>query len=144
VLHAGLATGPHSIADERVMQTLNRLEELFAAEYALNRQAGAALAFGRYTGDTYFSGGAYFFCTFGAAEFYYKRAAATADAGLLAKGDAILAMARRSIPASGEISEQFDQTTGEQSSAKSLTWSYASFLTCWRARKSALAAAGNG
>jgi len=138
VLHAGLTDGPHSIADDRVLQTLNRLEELFAAEYTLNREAGAALAFGRYTGDSYFSGGAYFFCTFGAAEFYYKLAAAKGDASLIAKGDAILAMARRSIPASGEISEQFDQTTGEQTSAKSLTWSYASFLTAWDARKHAL------
>lgn len=137
VLHAGLATGPHSIADERVMQTLNRLEALFAAEYALNRKAGAGLALGRYTGDNYFSGGAYFFCTFGAAEFYYKLAAATANASLIAKGDAILDMARQSIPPSGEISEQFDQTTGEQTSAKSLTWSFASFLTAWDARKHA-------
>ncbi len=134
----GWRTGPHSIADDRVMQTLNRLEELFAADYALNREAGAALAIGRYKGDSYFSGGAYFFCTFGAAEFYYKLAAAKADAGLIAKGDAILAMARRSIPPSGEISEQFDQTTGAQTSAKSLTWSYASFLTAWDARKRAL------
>lgn len=137
VLHAGLTDGPHSIADPRVMQTLNRLEELFASGYALNRNAGAALAIGRYAGDSYFSGGAYFFCTFGAAEFYYKLAALTADASLIAKGDAILDMARRSIPPSGEISEQFDQTTGAQTSAKSLTWSYASFLTAWDARKRA-------
>ena len=138
VLHAGLTDGPHSIADDRALQTLNRLEELFAAEYALNRKAGAALAIGRYTGDTYFSGGAYFFCTFGAAEFYYKLAAANADVGLIAKGDAIMEMARRSIPPSGEISEQFDQTTGAQTSAKSLTWSYASYLTAWDARRHAL------
>lgn len=138
VLHAGLTDGPHSIADDRVLQTLNRLEDLFAAEYALNRDTGAALAIGRYTGDSYFSGGAYFFCTFGAAEFYYKLAVAKADAGLIAKGDAIMEMARRSIPPSGEISEQFDQTTGAQTSAKSLTWSYASFLTAWDARKHAL------
>jgi glucoamylase len=138
VLHAGLAGGPHSIADDRALQTLNRLEDLFATEYALNRKAGTALAIGRYTGDTYFSGGAYFFCTFGAAEFYYKRAAAAGDASLIPKGDAILSMARRSIPPTGEISEQFDQTSGAQTSAKSLTWSYASYLTCWDARKHAM------
>ncbi len=138
VLHAGLTTGRHSIADDRVLQTFDRLEDLFAADYALNREAGAALAFGRYKGDSYFSGGAYFFCTFGAAEFCYKRAAAIGDASLIAKGDAILDMARRSIPPSGEISEQFDQTTGAQTSAKSLTWSYASYLTVWDARKGAV------
>jgi glucoamylase len=138
VLHSGRRQGPHSLTDPRVAATLGKLEALFAADYALNRAAGAGLAFGRYRGDVYFSGGAYFFCTFGAAEFCYKLAAETRDAGLLAKGDAILAMARRSIPDTGEIAEQFDQTTGEQTSAKSLTWSYASYLTCWRARKAAL------
>ena len=144
VLHAGRRNGRHSIKDVRAVKTLEALEALFAADYALNREAGAGLALGRYRDDVYFSGGAYFFCTFGAAEFYYKRAAAARDAGLLAKGDAILAMARRSIPASGDISEQFDQTTGAQTSAKSLTWSYASFLTCWQARKAALSAVGRG
>jgi glucoamylase len=141
VLHSGRREGPHSVGDPRVAATLTKLEELFAADYALNREAGAGLALGRYKGDVYFSGGAYFFCTFGAAEFYYKLAALKGgDAALVAKGDAILAMARRSIPDTGEISEQFDQTTGEQTSAKSLTWSYASYLTCWHARKAALAA----
>jgi glucoamylase len=142
VLHAGRRNGRHSIRDVRVAKTLEKLEDLFAQDYALNREAGAGLALGRYKDDTYFSGGAYFFCTFGAAEFYYKLAAATRDAAPLAKGDAIFAMARRSIPASGEIAEQFDQTTGEQTSAKSLTWSYASFLTCWQARKAAVGSGG--
>jgi glucoamylase len=144
VLHAGRRNGRHSIRDVRVAKTLEALEALFAQDYALNREAGAGLALGRYKGDVYFSGGAYFFCTFGAAEFYYKLAATTRDAAPIAKGDAIFAMARRSIPASGEIAEQFDQTTGAQTSAKSLTWSYASFLTCWSARKAALAAIGGG
>jgi glucoamylase len=138
VLHSGRREGSHSIADPRVAATLAKLEELFAADYALNRAAGVGLALGRYHGDVYFSGGAYFFCTFGAAEFYYKLAAAKREPALIAKGDAILAMARRSIPDTGEISEQFDQTTGAQTSAKSLTWSYASYLTCWHARKAAL------
>jgi glucoamylase len=142
VLHAGRTSGRHSIRDVRVAKTLEVLEALFTQDYALNREAGAGLALGRYKDDVYYSGGAYFFCTFGAAEFYYKLAAATRDSTPLAKGDAIFAMARRSIPASGEISEQFDQTTGAQTSAKSLTWSYASFLTCWSARKAALAAIG--
>ena len=138
VLHSGRREGPHSIADPRVVATLHKLEELFAADYALNHESGQGLALGRYRGDTYFSGGAYFFCSFGAAEFYYKLAAITRDAGLIASGDAILAMARRSIPDTGEIAEQFDQTTGAQTSAKNLTWSYASYLTCWHARKEAL------
>jgi glucoamylase len=144
VLHSGRLTGQHSIADPRVARTLEKLEELFAADYALNREAGAGLALGRYKNDVYFSGGAYFFCTFGAAEFYYKLAAETGDARLIAKGDAILEMARRSIPPEGDISEQFDQTTGEQTSAKNLTWSHGSFITCWHARKAALASRFEG
>jgi glucoamylase len=140
VLHAGRGNGRHSAGDVRAASTLEALEQVFAADYALNREVGAGLALGRYRNDVYFSGGAYFFCTFGAAEFYYKRAVAIREPGLIDKGNAIFAMARRSIPASGEIAEQFDQTTGAQTSAKSLTWSYASFLTCWQARKAAIAA----
>jgi glucoamylase len=142
VLHAGLPAGadnPHSVADPRIAATLRELEALFLADYALNQGAGAALALGRYRGDSYISGGAFFFSTFGGAEFYYKLAAAKRDRTMIAKGDAILQMARRSIPASGEMAEQFDQTTGEQTSAKNLTWSYASFITAWDARKTALA-----
>jgi glucoamylase len=137
LLHSGRRVGPHSVADPRAAETLQSLEALFAGHYALNRAAGAPLAFGRYKDDSYFSGGAYFFCTLAAAEFYYALAELRGDAHLLAKGDAILAMARRSIPPSGEMSEQFDQTTGEQTSAKSLTWSYAAFITAWDARKRA-------
>jgi glucoamylase len=138
ILRAGLPEGPHSITDERVAQTMYRLEKLFAAEYAVNRGAAAALAFGRYSGDRYFSGGAYFVCTFGAAEFYYKLAMAKSDGCLIDRGDTILSFARGSIPSSGEVSEQFDQATREQTSARSLTWSYAAFITAWSARKDAL------
>ncbi len=35
---------------------------------------------GRYAGDRYFSGGAYYFSTLGAAEFYYALAEAVAEA----------------------------------------------------------------
>jgi glucoamylase len=44
-----------------------------------------------------------------------------------------IAMVRIHAPASGELSEQFDQTSGAQMSAKNLTWSYATFAS----RKSA-------
>ncbi len=138
VLHAGWPDGRFSVGDEQAAITLKRLEERFAADYAINRGAGAGIAFGRYGADTYVSGGAWFISTFGAAEFCYKRALATADRGLIARGDAMLEMARRFIPASGDISEQFDQTTGEQTSAKDLTWSHAAFITAWEARQNAL------
>jgi glucoamylase len=59
--------------------------------------------------------------------------------GLLKKGDAIMATVQRYTPATGELSEQFDQDTGEQRSAKNLGWSYAAFVTAFAARKRACA-----
>lgn len=61
--------------------------------------------------------------------------------GLLKKGDAIMATVQRYTPATGELSEQFDQNTGEQRSAKNLGWSYAAFVTAFTARKRACACA---
>jgi glucoamylase len=144
VIHARLQGGPNSVQDPRVQATVIKLEELFAAEYALNRGRTSGIVFGRYKGDRYVSGGAYYFCTFGAAEYYYRLAAAVPAraAEFVAKGDAILARTRASIPPSGDLSEQFDQTTGEQTSAKDLSWSYACFITAWDARQAALLKAG--
>jgi glucoamylase len=144
VLHAGIETGEHSVQDPLVRVTLHKLEELFASDYALNRGRTSGLLFGRYKGDRYFSGGAYYFCTFGAAEYYYRLAAAIpADAGEnIAKADAILSRTREFMPASGDLSEQLDQTTGAQTSASDLSWSYACFITAWDARQGACAKAG--
>jgi glucoamylase len=138
VLHAGLESGPHSVRDQRVHATLRRLAALFAADYAINRGASAPFAYGRYRGDIYVSGGAYYFSSFAAAEFHYRLAHAAQAPSFIAAGDAILAGVRRFIPASGELSEQFDRTTGAQTSARNLSWSYASFITAWDARKRAL------
>ena len=122
--------------------TAARLEALFAAEYALNRGRARPFAIGRYKGDKYYSGGAYYFSTFGMAEFHYRRAAAELSRGSIsgagssiAAGDAILEAMRAHIPATGDLSEQFDQTTGAQTSAKNLTWSYAAFISAWDARR---------
>ena len=146
VLHAGLESGPHSVQDARVRATFQKLEELFAQEYALNHGRKSGLVFGRYKGDTYVSGGAYYFSTFGAAEYYYRLAAAVPPeaAGLIAQGDAILSRTREFIPVSGDLSEQLDQTTGAQTSAPDLSWSYACFITAWDARRAALTQAGSG
>ena len=148
VLHARLDSGPHSVLDPRVRATMARLEALFAADYAINRSRVRPFAMGRYKDDRYYSGGAYYFATFGTAEFYYRQAcaaragalAAASAAPLIADGDAILDAARRYVPDSGALSEQFDQASGTQTSAKNLTWSYAAFLTAWDARQAALGA----
>ena len=98
----------------------------------------AAPAMGRYAGDVYYSGGAYYFATLGAAEFYYRLAAASRDRDLIAKGDSFMATVRAHTPASGELSEQFDRTTGAQTSAKNLAWSHAALITALAARRKSL------
>ena len=144
VLHAGIGKGPHSVQDERVLLTFKKLQELFAAEYAINSGGGHGIMFGRYKGDSYVSGGAYYFSTFGAAEFYYRAAEATPSHrdALIERGDAVLARTRDFVPGSGGLSEQFDQTTGAPASAKDLSWSYACFITAWHARQTALGQKG--
>jgi glucoamylase len=141
-IHAGDGAAAHSPDDPRMIATLSRLEELFDAAYAINRArpAGRGPAMGRYAGDVYFSGGAYYFSTLGAAEFCFKAARHAAHpASLLERGDAYLRTVRAFTPASGELSEQFDQHTGEQRSARDLAWSYAAFITCIAARREAVA-----
>jgi glucoamylase len=113
-----------------MLATLARLDELFGAEYAINRgrPADRGPALGRYAGDKYYSGGAYYFSTLGAAEFCYR-------AGLLARGDAYLRTVQAYTPQNGDLSEQFDQNTGLPTSARQLAWSYAAFITCMAARR---------
>jgi glucoamylase len=96
---------------------------------------------GRYRGDVYYSGGAYYFSTLAAAEFCF-RAAVTVHgskkgihSGFRDRGDAFLETVRAFTPPSGDMSEQFDQATGAQSSARHLAWSYAAFISCVTARR---------
>ena len=94
---------------------------------------------GRYAGDVYFSGGAYYFSTLGAAEFCFRASAQSADGGgWIKRGDAFLETVRAFTPPEGDMSEQFDQRTGAQTSARHLAWSYAAFITCVAARRLAL------
>jgi len=140
-IHAGDGAAAHSPDDPRMVATLSRLEELFDAAYAINRARPAARgpAMGRYAGDIYFSGGAYYFSTLGAAEFCFKAARHAAHPpSLIERGDAYLRTVRAYTPANGELSEQFDQHTGEQRSARHLAWSYAAFITCIAARREAV------
>jgi glucoamylase len=121
-----------------VQATLQRLEDLFDSAYPINqgRPTHRGPAMGRYKGDVYFSGGAYYFSTLGAAEFCYLAAAqSTRAAAWIGKGDAFLETVRQYTPENGELSEQFDQRTGVQTSAKHLAWSYAAFISCLAARR---------
>jgi glucoamylase len=127
------------VRDPRMHATLARLEMLFDAEYAINRdRSGRGPAMGRYAGDVYYSGGAYYFSTLAAAEFCFRAAAYSqgpAQRALIARGDAFVATVRAFTPPSGDLSEQFDQRTGVQRSAQQLAWSYAAFITCVEARR---------
>jgi glucoamylase len=181
VLHAARTAGAHCVLDPKVMATLARLEDLFEESYPVNRlrPSNSAPAMGRYAGDNYFSGGAYYFSTLGAAEYYYALAEAIAGGACLPtagknevfllrlrapgdfrelspedqrrymftesmkRGDQFIATVAAFTPAVGELSEQFDQKTGAQTSAKSLTWSYAAFITAAARRKAALQCAGS-
>ena len=46
-----------------------------------------------------------------------------------------MATVRAYTPASGELSEQFDRVTGQQTSAKNLAWSHAALITAVAARR---------
>jgi glucoamylase len=176
VIHAARSEGAHGIVDPKVLATLARLEAQFATEYQINRERAphCAPAMGRYRGDSYYSGGAYYFSTLAAAQFYFRFAEAVGRgaripvsgenrsllAGILAeapqalqadaieprfrrrlfkellnRGDMFMAMVREHTPATRELSEQFDQSSGAQTSAKNLTWSYAAFVTAFASRK---------
>ena len=136
-VHAG-GTGAHSAQDPKMQQTLVQLEALFGQAYPINqgRAPDHGPAMGRYAGDIYYSGGAYYFSTLGAAEFCFRAAAGAADAAQwIARGDGFLRTVRAHTPDSGELSEQFDQRSGAQTSARHLAWSYAAFISCVTARR---------
>lgn len=137
-LHASGNDGAHSVHDQRMHATLTCLEALFDADYPINRDRppSRAPAMGRYAGDVYYSGGAYYFSTLAAAEFCFRAAlGAGAARGLVARGDAFLETVRSFTPPSGDLSEQFDQRSGIQTSARHLAWSYAAFISCIAARR---------
>ena len=173
VNHAARKDGAHSALDPKAQATLARLERLFRADYPINQSAprdrGAAM--GRYAGDRYYSGGAYYFATLGAAEFFFRLAAALAgrartdDAAqdlaallgaaqprdrsgvvdaLMSRGDSFMATVRGYTPAAGELSEQFDRSTGRQTSSKNLAWSHAALITAVASRRAACRAIDRG
>jgi glucoamylase len=121
--HAG------AVPDENLRATLAKLERVYEALYPINR-GRAAPALGRYACDIYYGGGPWYAATLAAAEFHYR-------AGDIARGDAYLETVRAFTPESGDMSEQFDGTSGAQSSARHLAWSYAAFITAAAARRRA-------
>jgi glucoamylase len=172
VLHAGRKEGTHSVLDPRAQATLSALEDLFDAEYAINRKRPPerSPAMGRYANDAYYGGNPWYLATLAAAEFYFRLAIALKSGaelpatsenelfrrGLIAadgargnpdfaaaafeRGDSFIRTVQAYTPASGDLSEQFDRTTGAQISAKHLAWSYAAFITAAASRRRAVQA----
>jgi glucoamylase len=146
-IHSGDDGDAHSVRDPRMQSTLASLEQLFDKLYPINhaRPRERATAMGRYEGDVYYSGGAYFFSTLGASEFCFLAAQSHTPGSAkrrdwIAHGDGFLETVRAFTPPSGDLSEQFDQRSGEQTSAKHLAWSYAALISCVTARREALLA----
>jgi glucoamylase len=143
-IHGSNGAGAHSVEDPRAQASLRQLEGLFDAEYPINRNrpAGRGTAMGRYKGDVYYSGGAYYFSTLAAAEFCFRAAvgqqlAPAASLAFVERGDAFLETVRAFTPPNGDMSEQFDKKTGAQTSARHLAWSYAAFISSVVARRNA-------
>jgi len=136
-IHAAAGWSTHSVDDPKVHATLARLEALFDGAYPINhgRSPGLGTAMGRYAADVYYSGGAYYFSTLGAAELCFRAAERARNSAWIERGDRFLATVRAFTPPSGEMSEQFDQRTGAQTSARHLAWSYAAFISCVNARR---------
>ncbi len=81
VVQTGRRAGSHSVVDPKMLATMTALERLFERQYLINRTrpVDCAPALGRYADDSYFSGGAYYFSTLGAAQFYFLLARAAAE-----------------------------------------------------------------
>lgn len=142
VLDADLPEGPHSVQDPRVHATQAAIERLFARELPINhRPPGQAPALGRFRGDRYFGGGAWYVTTLAAAALSYRLARCPGQdrAALVRRGDAFMARVRALTPEDGALSEQVDRATGAPASARHLTWSYAAFVSTARLRARAAA-----
>ena len=81
VVQAERMAGAFGATDPKMLATCVKLEQLFDEEYPINhhRPPDEAPALGRYPRDQYYTGGAYFFSTLGAAQFCYLFAAAVAS-----------------------------------------------------------------
>jgi len=141
VIHSSGEDPLHTVRDPRLHAVLDKLDAAFTAAYPINRQRSPdrGPALGRYIGDVYFDGGAWYVATLAAAEFCFRAAKGARDArSWIARGDAYLETVRAFTPESGDLSEQFDPVTGAQRSAKHLAWSYAALISCVWVRRQTL------
>jgi glucoamylase len=130
------------VLDPRVQATQAAIERLFTRELPINRELppGRGPALGRSRGDRYFGGGAWYPTTLAAAGLCYRLALRPGQdhEAQLRRGDGFMATVRDLTPPDGALSEQVDRASGQQTSARHLTWSYAAFLEAARLRARAL------
>jgi glucoamylase len=98
VVDADLASGPHSVLDDRVQATVAVLEDLYRNSFPIDHQNGVGLAYGRYRGDTYYGGNAFVFITADFATFYYRLARRLKAGAELAVTARNLAFLRSALP----------------------------------------------
>jgi glucoamylase len=146
VLHGDAGDGFLPASDPSVILTAQRLTEVFSKLYAVNRIPGApGVAIGRYPEDVYsgtpaVGGNPWIIATAAVGEIYFRAATELRDRDPVAAqryrqlGEEFLRRIQYHASADGSMSEQWNRDTGLNSSARDLTWSYASFLTLMDAR----------
>jgi glucoamylase len=127
------------------LNSAKKLEEFFKNEYAINRDnPNIATAIGRYPEDVYTGtttdgpANAWFITTHAMAEFYCKlsKFEKNSNKSKELKDKGIKFFERTLLhrdPHTNEMSEQYSRNDGALTGAKSLTWSYASYLTAYLA-----------
>ena len=143
ILLAAIETydGQFYVPISKLMPTVQALVAKFTTEYKINstmtknkKGEPLGIALGRYPGDVYsgfdFSGGnPWFLSTLALAEF-------ACDMNKVANHTQALAQFNRVLyhmNASGDLSEQFNRTSGFEQGAHDLTWSYTAYMTAYRA-----------
>jgi glucoamylase len=153
-----MGDGKFAPLSAEVVGTQLELSNSFCGIYDLNQQNAKAgtpgILYGRYPGDIYAGGNPWILLSATVATLFYRQAAA-AQAGaevpaalepllgkitdgpkqLLAAGDAIMNMLKKSLNDGMHMAEQIDRNSGKQISAKDLTWSYVNALKAVKARQ---------
>ena len=108
VLHAGRVKGAQSVLDPKAQATLTALEDLFDAEYAINRRrpSDRGPAMGRYANDTYYGGNPWYLATLAAAEFYFKLAIALLSGAKMAVDERKRALSASAYRRGGSTGER--------------------------------------
>ena len=149
LLHGQTNDGVFALTDPRVLASVAKMSKVFADLYPIN-QSGPGVGIGRYKEDTWnkvrgAQGNPWYLLTAAFAQYYFRAAAETSDAGQAASlfelGEGYLRRVHHHAREGGYriLDEQFDRHDGRMSSAPDLTWSYAEVLEATWARRAALA-----